>query len=370
MNRLSRIRRGLKPLAGSVVRRVFDPLRLRASSLRNAVFGFARSVDRWLNRGVGQAFHFTEGRLGLVALLVLAAVVVLPIVFWDWLQTGPEGLLESGSTTIRNVGLVVGGVVAALLAVWRSRVAEHQVETAQQSLLNERYQRGAEMLGSDVLTVRLGGIYALQRLAMEHPKQYHIQIMQLFCAFVRHPTKDESELAVGAASQPGSGAESKLADPEAQIRQDVQAVMTAISACHGKQGNVEYDGRILLNLKGASLAGAELWSTNFSSAHFVGSNLSGAILWNADLSGAILWAANLTHATLQQTNLTRARLKDANLSGAKLSLDAEHHAIGVTQKELDRARADPDDPPDLDGVADAETGEPLVWRGKPLDEEG
>ena len=52
-------------------------------------------------------------------------------------------------------------------------------------MLNERYQQGAEMLGSDVLAVRLGGIYALQRLAGEHPQQSHIQIMQAFCAFIR-----------------------------------------------------------------------------------------------------------------------------------------------------------------------------------------
>ena len=44
------------------------------------------------------------------------------------------------------------------------------------------------MLGSEVLSVRLGGIYALQRLAEEWPDQYHIQIMRLFCAFVRLPT--------------------------------------------------------------------------------------------------------------------------------------------------------------------------------------
>ena len=106
--------------------------------------------------------------------------------FWDDLADDRESL----STTIRNLGLVIGGIIAMLLAVWRSRVAERQANTAQQSMLNERYERGVEMLGSDVLSVRLGGIYALERLASEHPQQYHVQIMKLACAFVRHPTKD------------------------------------------------------------------------------------------------------------------------------------------------------------------------------------
>ena len=142
----------------------------------------------------------------------------LSTTFWEWLRGGPGGV-ESGSTTVRNLGLVIGGFIAILLAVWRSRVAERQADaaqqqvtatqqqlrtaqhqadaaqrqadTAQQNLLNERYQRGAEMLGSDVLAVRLGGIYALRHLAEEHPKQYHVQIMRLLCAFARHPTRDE-----------------------------------------------------------------------------------------------------------------------------------------------------------------------------------
>ena len=62
-------------------------------------------------------------------------------------------------------------------------MAERQADTARLSLLNERYLKGAEMLGSEVLSVRLGGIYALQRLAEEHPGHYHLQVMNLFCAF-------------------------------------------------------------------------------------------------------------------------------------------------------------------------------------------
>ena len=91
------------------------------------------------------------------------------------------------------------------LAIWRGLVADRQAsasqqqaseaqrqaETAQGVLLNERYQTGAEMLGNETLSVRLGGIYALQRLAEEYPHQYHLQVMRLFCAFVRNPTADE-----------------------------------------------------------------------------------------------------------------------------------------------------------------------------------
>ena len=135
---------------------------------------------------VSVILRFLSRRNIVIAVLLCVAIagVVLSIVFWEWLGAG-----ESGSSTIRNVGLVGAGLIALPLAFWRSIVADRQAKTAQQSLLNERCQRGAEMLGNGVLSVRLGGIYALQRLAEERPEQYHLQIMRLFCAFARQPHK-------------------------------------------------------------------------------------------------------------------------------------------------------------------------------------
>ena len=75
------------------------------------------------------------------------------------------------------------------------------------------------MLGSAILSVRLGGIYALESLAREHSQQYAEQILKLFCAFARHPTGDAE----------------RTPDSEAKRlpRSDVQAVMDVIG-CYDK----------------------------------------------------------------------------------------------------------------------------------------
>ena len=184
--------------------------------------------------------RFVWARRGWLVLLVLVVATGVGIwaginnwdwlstTFWEWLRGGP-GSVESGSTTIRNLGLIIAGVIALPLAIWRSIVAQRQANTAQQNLLNERYQQGAEMLGSEVLAVRLGGIYALERLAEEHPEQYHVQIVRLFCAFVRHPTNDER-----------TEADSDVEREEPRLREDVQTVMTAISTHHERRNIIEY----------------------------------------------------------------------------------------------------------------------------------
>ena len=77
------------------------------------------------------------------------------------------------------------------------------------------------MLGNQVLSVRMGCVYALERLAQEHPDQYHIQIMALFCAFVRSPPDDEETKPRPRTSHGG---------PVQSLREDVQTVVAAIAA--------------------------------------------------------------------------------------------------------------------------------------------
>ena len=353
---------------------------------------------------------------------VLATGVFLSWVYWADLRGGQDSL----SATVRNLGLVVGGIIAILLAVWRSLVATRQAYTAQQSLLNERYQQGAEMLGSGVLSVRLGGIYALERLAAEHPEQYHVQVIKLFCAFVRNLTGSE-----GVPGKPY--AEVKPPSTPPSLREDVQAVLTAIGgrseagvACEKATKNFH------LELHGADLGGANLHRANLAGANLGGVNLVYATLDEADLSGADLENVNLYYASLNAANLTGTRLLSAdlshalaefsdfsgtdldcaklihaflaysnlsganigtadlsdamlhwtNLSGATLSGGVvltthsysdppirEFRSARLAQKQLKYACAHPGNPPKLDGVVDIETGEPLVWRGRPLNDE-
>ena len=373
--------------------------RSRYRHLRNSAF-WSRT-----RRFVRRAFVPTKERpiphgLIILAMGAIALIAIGLVLYWDWLRTAGDST-ESGSTTIRNIGLVIAGLIALPLAIWRSMVAQEQVKVSQQSLSNERYQQGAEMLGSDVLSVRLGGIYALRRLTEEHPEQYHIQAMRLLCTFVRNPTKD-------------TVVQTGMSDPEAgPLREDVQVALDAICACHEINTRRDRLDQFWLDLRDADLRGAQLKSVDLSVklslraktfAEFINSyqrgadferaelysaqlfsaklpranfseavlsraslsyaDLSGARLRETDLSGARLQGANLSGARLQGANLSGAYLGKANLSGAELSNDEfpEFKAHGLTQAQLDQAVADPDNPPILDGVLDA-NGNQLLWRG-------
>ena len=161
-----------------------------------------------IRRRLERARKFLDAHSFGAAVVAAVAVVAAGVGFtawqWDWLHGSDTE--TTASTTLRNMGLLIAGGLAIVFAAWRGWVAERQSDTARRQadtsqgqadtayrgLLNERYQRGAEMLGSEVLSVRMAGIYALQRLAEEHPEQYHIQVMQLLCAFVVQTSNSNS----------------------------------------------------------------------------------------------------------------------------------------------------------------------------------
>ena len=285
---------------------------------------------------------------GLIAALLASG---LSWWLWDWLRNTQNGF-ETPSTTIRNLGLFVAAPIALWLAIWRARVADHQSKTAQTQvvtsqggLLNERYQKGAEMLGNEALSVRLGGIYALVRLACEHPEEYHMQIIRLLCAFVRRPPPENNEVAyVNENWRPQ------------KLRSDLQEIMREIgqrSDAQIKIDELQQEDYSRLDLRYAELPGVFL----------VGANLSGVNLFGANLVGAVLNDAELIAGDLSDADLTGTDLSDSNLTGANL-----RGCKGLTQEQLDEAKANNDNPPILYRTFDAETGEQLVWRGKPVTE--
>ncbi len=294
---------------------------------------------------------------GLIGLIVIG-LISLVVVYWEWFVTVTP-CRESGSTTVRNLGLVLGGFIAIGIAVWRgvvadrqARASQQQAEVSQRVLLNERYQKGLDMLSSKNLSDRLGGIDALMDLAEDEPEQYHVKVKRRLCAFVCHPAKgedDDGRLPVMGKSVTKT------------VRADIQHALSAIGS-HTRyvEIKVEKEAGFHINLAGADLAGANLLGAFLSKSDLNYANLTGANLILTELIEAFLLSVNLTGA-----NLTGANLTDTNLSYANLTAAVFSEVKGLTQEQLDQARADPARPPKLDGVQDAKTGAPLKWSGKP-----
>jgi uncharacterized protein YjbI with pentapeptide repeats len=208
---------------------------------------------------------------------------------------------------------VIIGAIVAYAALRQASVArqrhEAQTEADKQRRIVESFTKAVEQLGSDQLQVRLGGIYALERISRESPKEYYWPVMETLAGFVRERAawSDENLL-------------KKIDRPT-----DVEAVLSVIrrrSECRDETDS-HLDMRST-DLRKANLAGAHLERADLSNAHLEGASLEGAHLKEADLSNAHLEGVNLIRAHvegawLDSANLSEARLFEAHLEEACLT---------------------------------------------------
>jgi hypothetical protein len=119
--------------------------------------------------------------------------------------------------------------------------------------VTDRYTKAIEQLGSDKLDVRIGGIYALERIARDSAKD-HPTVMEVLTAFIREHSREPWPVK-GKGEQQG----------EKKTRPDVRAAVTMIGRRDAKRDILSID-----------LTGADLNRADFTGADFTGAILMGA----------------------------------------------------------------------------------------------
>jgi hypothetical protein len=124
---------------------------------------------------------------GLAALvIILACVLIIPQWLVRW-ELGAAARTLSAADRARAINDIrgtllqgIGGTVILLGAYFTYR----QLQTAQQGQVTERFTRAIDQLGHAELDVRLGGIYALERIANDSLDD-RATIAEVLTAFVR-----------------------------------------------------------------------------------------------------------------------------------------------------------------------------------------
>lgn len=176
---------------------------------------------------------------------------------------------------------------AAEAATEQAEVSAKLEEHAQKSHLTERFAKAVELLGRpDSLTVRVGGIYALEKIAQEDPETYHKTVYELLVTFVRQRASGSAP-ALNETSESIEGS---------WVSRDVQIAMTIIGRRNleyeEKRGGAGFSLAKLLDFSGLNLRGVVLDDLTFESADFHGAHLKSAQFTNSNLNNAKFWFSN------------------------------------------------------------------------------
>ncbi|PCI36910.1 MAG: hypothetical protein COB46_14165 [Rhodospirillaceae bacterium] len=276
-----------------------------------------------------------------VAGVIVSGVDLFSLEYWAY---GGNG--TSRSEAFRNVGILVVAIVGLGFAVWRAKIADHQAKTAQKQaftaeqthitgIMNNavrglgsekivkvlsktpRYQKdgddwrydskgklipaehpdGTPIIDSKTyeyttpkLELRIGSIYALERIAQDSPRD-HIQVMEHLCAYIRENSPVTS-------LEPTEPPFSRVIP-----RTDIQAAISVIGRRSKKQIELEWQHQFRLDFRDTDLSGADFMNGAFSAAMFHGCRLE---------------ACRFDDSTLKGTQFFRALLNFSSFFGAEM----------------------------------------------------
>jgi len=287
------------------------------------------TIKTFLNECSEKAKKYPYILIGLVILLAAISLIWLP--YWRVSQFGINNATENA--TLENqyratIAQILGGIAIgiSLYYTWQKN------NIAQDGQITDRFTKAVDQLGNRKIEIRLGGIYALERIANESKKDYW-QIIEILTAYVRENSIIDSHSELNSLrnvpiSMDIQANESTIHEvPKIRtISLDIQAILTVIvrrkySYEHGETNKLDFKGT---NLQHTNLSAADLSKTNLSGADISGAllyktNLYGANLYGADISGTLLYQTNLYGANLYGAGFFMSNLTEANLYGAKLS---------------------------------------------------
>jgi hypothetical protein len=300
---------------------------------------------------VGQVWRRVKPYLLGVLVVVVVAGAISALYYVPMMQVpicspGQDGLPPKICFDIENearqtLAYILGGILAIIgiyMAHRRIRALERQVQLGQEQLqvaeegqITERFTRAIEQLGSDKMEIRLGGIYALERIANDSDKDYW-PIIETLTAYVR-------EIAPWREPLPDSPVPKDKIKPTT----DIQAILTVLSRRKYRSGQKEEKGRLDLrntDLRRADLGEARLDRANLRAAHLERAYLKAAHLERARLGQAHLERADLRKARLEGAFIGAAHLKGADLREANLEGADLRKATGLTREQLAQAILD------------------------------
>jgi uncharacterized protein YjbI with pentapeptide repeats len=192
--------------------------------------------------------------------------------------------------------------------------------------ITARYSQAIEQIGNSNADVRIGGIYALERIARDSQAD-HDTIVEVLTTFVREHTR--------------SGHRSPKAD---KVEADVQAALSVLA----RRPNVDTETRRLdfyhSGLNDAHLHGGDFRGAMFYYSRLDGASFSGAKLDGAGLSFCHAKGAAFTNCSARNANFVNAEYTNGWFLAADLT-NTDFYGCDLSGSDFGRRYAEEGNPP-------------------------
>jgi uncharacterized protein YjbI with pentapeptide repeats len=242
-----------------------------------------------------------------------------------------------------------------LYFTWNQLSATREsISISQQTLITDRYSKAIDQLGSENSQIRLGGIFALEKLSSSS-KDYTSVVNNVLATYIRQKSRDtgsntfeEIQAALNIISFKETNRDYSIDDSHGvNISHSLLTSFNFDNAIlsHAKMISSDFSESSLVNADLSNVSGleADFSKTNLTNSNLSQSNFYGGIFEQSILKGAIIKNSNLQLTNLREANLincdfTGSDLSDADLHGSILYGADLSKAKGITKKQINVAR--------------------------------
>jgi hypothetical protein len=267
------------------------------------------------------------GRRVLIFLLSLAVVGGLLFSLW-WV---PIWQADSSASTVpvverlalenelrRTLATAVAGLLVSItvvVSIWNARTAQATLVATREGQITDRFTKAIELLGArdddgaPRMEIRLGGIFALERIAADSPRD-HWPVIEVLTAYLRQHAP--WPFVSSGIDRVDNAYRRYDVDLDRIIpRPDVQAAITVI----GRRRNSMFEINTL-DMSGVDLRGYDFTEAFLRQAQLIGTSLAGSSFFMADLSEAHCYGTDFREARLAGTAFIETDLQGADFTGA------------------------------------------------------
>ena len=226
--------------------------------------------------------------------------------------------------TIKDLAGALFGFIVVLglyVAFRRTRALEDTAQAQHNANEQKLFNDATAKLGDKSPSVRLGGIYALDRLARLN-ETYLASIVEILCAHLRETAQQDRDEEKDKKKDGEAGEKKYAEEHKDKPSNEIQSLLEVLSELNRFSEEKKKDGRsspVHLNLSGAYLVGANLETACLNRADLSRTNMREAYLLRAQLQEARLWRAQMQEADLAWAHMQKAVLNRAHMQGAVLN---------------------------------------------------
>ncbi|MEM1307924.1 MAG: pentapeptide repeat-containing protein [Cyanobacteria bacterium P01_H01_bin.153] len=278
-------------------------------------------------KGFLENFHKNPGKrnrfLGLfftIAIIGSIGFLTAFDIFKHWNTIDDSERSQAGIDLVQTVATITGGIAI----FWNIILSRKQLAASLDQNITNRFEQAVGYLGNNNLTVRVGAIYAFERIAKDSLKD-HWTVMEVLMSFITEKCSHRNST-----SQNNNN----------DFPRDVQAAILVIG-----RRRIEFDHLgAIIRLNKVQLSGSIFSYLDFSNAHFIWSdlsnvnffmvNLKGANFYRSKLNKAVFYKASLYNSELIESDLRGADFRECDLTGAKLNRANLREAKGLSVEQV------------------------------------